>query len=116
MTMKTRIAVLTLLAAMASAASAQTPAVKVDEHSAHNAPAAASGDATEGEVRKIDKGAGRITLKHGLIPNLEMTPMTMVFRVKDPAMLDAVKVGDKVRFRAEKVQGAITLIEIRSAK
>ena len=115
--MKTRIAALTLLAAgMAFADSAQTPAAKADEHSAHHAPAAASGDAAEGEVRKIDKGAGKITLKHGPIANLEMTPMTMVFRVKDPAMLDAVKVGDKVRFRAEKIQGAITLIEIQPAR
>ena len=113
MTMKNRIAVLALLFSwVAFAASAQTPPAKADEHSAHHVPGAPSGDTVEGEVRKIDKAAGKITLKHGAIPNLDMTPMTMVFRVKDPAMLDAVKAGDKVRFRADKIQGAITVTEI----
>jgi Cu/Ag efflux protein CusF len=67
---------------------------------------------TEGEVRKVDKAAGKITLKHGAIANLEMPPMTMVFRVKEPAMLDKVKAGDKVKFKAEKVQGAYTVTEM----
>ena len=71
---------------------------------------------TEAEVRKVDKEAGKVTLKHGAIPNLEMTPMTMVFRVKDPAMLDAVKPGDKVRFRADRIQGAYTVVELVQAK
>lgn len=65
-----------------------------------------------GEVRKIDKDAGKITLKHEPIPNLEMPGMTMVFRVKDPAMLDQVKAGDKVRFAADKVGGALTVTQI----
>ena len=65
-----------------------------------------------GEVRKIDKDAGKITLKHDAIPSLEMPAMTMVFRVKDPAMLDRVKVGDKVRFAAEKVGGQFTVVQI----
>ena len=67
---------------------------------------------TDAEVRKVDKEAGKVTLKHGAIANLEMPPMTMVFRVKDPAMLDKVKAGDKVRFRAEKVSGAYTVVEL----
>ena len=71
---------------------------------------------TEAEVRKVDKDAGKITLKHGAIENLEMPPMTMVFRVKDPAMLDQVKAGDKVRFRAEKVGGQYTLTELKEEK
>ena len=70
----------------------------------------------EGEVRKVDKEAKKLTLKHGPIPNLDMAPMTMVFRVKDPAMLDAVKAGDKVRFAAESVNGAITVTRIEPAK
>jgi Cu(I)/Ag(I) efflux system periplasmic protein CusF len=67
---------------------------------------------TEAEVRKVDKAAGKVTLKHGPIANLEMPPMTMVFRVKDAAMLDQVKAGDKVRFKAEKIQGAYTVTEV----
>ena len=71
---------------------------------------------TEAEVRKVDKDAGKITLRHGEIKNLDMPAMTMVFQVKDKAMLDKVKAGDKVRFAADKVGGAFTIIEIESAK
>jgi Cu/Ag efflux protein CusF len=59
-------------------------------------------DEADGEVRKIDKAQAKITLKHGEIKNLEMPPMTMVFRVKDAKLLEAVAVGDKVKFAAEK--------------
>jgi Cu(I)/Ag(I) efflux system periplasmic protein CusF len=69
----------------------------------------------EGEVRKIDTEANKITLRHGDIPNLEMTGMTMVFRVKDPALLTQVKPGDKVRFTADKVDGALTVLSIAPA-
>jgi Cu/Ag efflux protein CusF len=68
---------------------------------------------TEGEVRKIDKAQGKITLKHGEIKNLDMPPMTMVFRVKDPRMLETVSVGDKIRFSAEKLDGQYTVTVIR---
>lgn len=66
----------------------------------------------DGEVRKVDREAGKITLRHGDIPSLEMPPMTMVFRVADPALLDKVKPGDKVRFTAEKIGGQYTLTQI----
>jgi Cu/Ag efflux protein CusF len=66
----------------------------------------------EGEVRKVDTDAKKITLKHGDIPNLEMPGMTMVFRVSDPALLTRVKPGDKVRFTADKVDGALTVMSI----
>ena len=79
------------------------------------AQAAQPSATVDGEVRKIDKDAGKITLKHGPIPNLDMPGMTMVFRVKDPAMLDAVKTGDKVRFTADKVAGALTVTQIAPA-
>ena len=69
-----------------------------------------------GEVRRIDTGAGKITLKHDAIPNLEMTAMTMVFRVKDPTMLRSVKPGDKVRFRADNVRGALTVTDIAAVR
>ena len=78
--------------------------------------AQASSTVVDGEVQKIDKDAGKITLKHGPIPNLEMPGMTMVFRVKDPAMLDSVKPGDKVRFSAEKSGGSLTVTQIAPAK
>ena len=85
--------------------------------STHQPKAAANAtDYAEGEVRKVDKEAGKITLRHGPIANLDMGAMTMVFRAKEPALLDKVKEGDKVRFRAEKVQGAITVMEIEPAK
>ena len=71
---------------------------------------------TEAEVRKVDKDAGKVTLKHGRIENLDMAPMTMVFRVKEAAMLDKVKAGDRVRFKAEKVQGAYTVTELDAPK
>lgn len=71
---------------------------------------------TEAEVRKVDKDAAKITLRHGEIKNLEMPAMTMVFQVKDKAMLDTVKAGDKVRFAADKVGGAFTITQIEQAK
>ena len=71
---------------------------------------------TEGEVRKVDAENKKITLKHGEISNLQMPGMTMVFQVKDPAMLDKVKVGDKVRFHAERAGGAIVVTDIEAAK
>jgi Cu/Ag efflux protein CusF len=69
----------------------------------------------DGEVRKIDKPQGKITLRHGEIKSLDMPPMTMVFRVSDPKMLDAVAVGDKVKFDAEKIGGNYTVTAIRKA-
>ena len=73
-------------------------------------------DMTDGEVKKVDKGAGKVTIKHGEIKNLEMPPMTMVFRVKDAAMLDQLKAGDKIKFEAEKIDGAYTLKKFEAAK
>ena len=66
-------------------------------------------DATEGEVRKVDKDAKKITLKHGPIKNLDMPGMTMVFQVKDVALLDKLAVGDKVMFTVEQQQGAMVI-------
>ncbi len=70
----------------------------------------------EGEVRKVDKDAKKITIKHGPIKSFDMPGMTMVFQVKDPAMLEKVKAGDKVNFEAEKLGGAFTVIKIEAAK
>ncbi|MDA9407101.1 copper-binding protein [Bradyrhizobium sp. CCBAU 45384] len=70
-----------------------------------------------GEVKKIDEGAGKITLKHGPAKNLGMDePMTMVYRVKDPGMLKQVKVGDKVTFEAEEAASGYTVTKLEKAK
>lgn len=71
---------------------------------------------TDGEMRKVDKETGKVTIKHGPLENLGMPAMTMVFQVKDPALLDQVKAGDKVRFRAEQINGAYTVMQIEPAK
>ena len=65
---------------------------------------------SEGEVRKVDKGAKKLTIKHGPLLNLDMPPMTMVFQVGDPKMLDQVKAGDKVKFEAELLPGGKTVV------
>jgi Cu(I)/Ag(I) efflux system periplasmic protein CusF len=86
---------------------------KPDEHSSHHVAAAASTDMAEGEVRKVDKDASKVTLKHGEIKSLDMPPMTMVFVVKDRAMLDSVKTGDKVRFKVVNDAGKFTVTELQ---
>ena len=70
---------------------------------------------TAGEIRKVDKEQGKLTIRHEPLTNLDMPAMTMVFRVKDPAMLDRVKEGDKVRFVAERVDGSITVVDLQPA-
>jgi Cu(I)/Ag(I) efflux system protein CusF len=71
---------------------------------------------TDGEVRKVDRDNQKITLRHGEIKNFDMPPMTMVFSVKDPAMLDKLKPGDKVQFRVANEGGKFTVTEIEPAK
>jgi len=78
-------------------------------------PAAQASAMSEGVVRKIDAANGKITLKHGPITNLDMPAMTMVFRVQPPGLLNAVKVGDKVTFHAEDINGALTVTAIQPA-
>ena len=69
-----------------------------------------------GEVKRVDKEGGKITLKHDAIPNLGMDGMTMVFRVQEPAVLDKLKAGDKVKFKADHVKGAFTVTEIAARR
>ena len=80
------------------------------------AMAAAQQSSVDGTVEKIDKGAGKVTLKHGPIKNLDMDGMTMVFRVQDPSALDKLKTGQKVKFEADRVNGQITVTKIEAAK
>jgi Cu/Ag efflux protein CusF len=103
--------------AMAASAHAQTDA---GDHASHHPAAAASASAapmtTEGEVRKVDREQGKVTLKHGPIENLGMPGMTMVFKVSDSKLLDIVKVGDKVKFAADSINGTLTVTAIEAAK
>jgi Cu(I)/Ag(I) efflux system protein CusF len=92
-----------------------------DSHRHHAAgdakpAAAASAALTEGEVRKVDKAAGKVTIKHGPIRNLDMPPMTMAYQVKDKAMLDQLKPGDKIKFEADKVGETYTLMRFDKLK
>ena len=71
----------------------------------------------DGQVTKVDASAGKITIKHGPIKKFDMDEgMTMVFRANDPAMLTAVKAGDKVKFEADKVNGQFTVMKIQKVK
>lgn len=81
-----------------------------------SAPAAEAPAMSEGVVRKIDVANGKITLKHGPLANLDMPPMTMVFRVSPPELLGALKVGDTVKFRAERIDGAFVVTAIRTVE
>jgi len=69
-------------------------------------------DLSEGEIRKIDKEGGKITLAHGEIKSIDMPPMTMVFTVKNPALFGDLKKGDKVRFAVVREDGKLVLTEI----
>jgi Cu(I)/Ag(I) efflux system periplasmic protein CusF len=107
------------LAALATLLISCTLTARAASHAA--APSAASAvqsgaPMTSAEVRKVDKDNKKITLKHGEIMNLDMPPMTMVFKVKDAAMLDKLQPGDKVMFSAEKIDGAFTVTGIEAAK
>lgn len=95
-----------------------TNAQQVQQHAKHHAAGAPAmqGETSAGEVRKIDKRTGKITIKHGPLRNLAMPGMTMAFKVKDPAMLDTVQVGDKIHFVAEKVNGSLTLTQLEASK
>ncbi len=107
------LAVTTLLA-LASAAhgQARAPAQSTGTAASSTAPAA---ELTDGEIRKIDKDQRKLTIRHGEIKNLQMPGMTMVFQVRDPAVLDQVKVGDKVRFRVERGSTGLVVTELQSA-
>lgn len=77
---------------------------------------ASPADMADGEVRKVDMATRKITIKHGDIKNLDMPGMTMVFQIKNPALLHTVKAGDKVRFRAEKAGAAMVVTDIEPAR
>ena len=103
----------TLLTAVTAPALAQTGSA---DHSAHHvAQAKAANALSDGEVRKVDGDAKKITIRHGPLQTLDMPPMTMVFQTKDPALLGKAKAGDKIRFRAEKEGSAYVVTHIEPA-
>jgi len=106
----------TLVAALCVAMLAPLSALADDAHHKPTAAATASaGDMTDGEVRKIDLEAGKVTLKHADIKSLDMPAMTMVFAVKDKAILGKLKTGDKVKFKVVNDGGKFTVTEIQPA-
>ena len=103
-----------LIAALALAAW-QAQAQSTASPPAATASAAEAAAMADGEVRKIDTEASKLTLRHGRIESLDMPGMTMVFKVADPKMLNGLKPGDKLRFSADRIQGAITITAIERA-
>jgi len=90
------------------------------QHNSHGSSTTTASQAappalSEGEVRRVDAVNGKITLKHGFIAHLDMPPMTMVFTVKDPALLAQVKVGDQVRFMVVKEDGVFLITQMQAA-
>lgn len=100
------------LGAVSQVVKADPPPVEPSRTTADRLVLAQADAMTDGEVRKVDKDAKKITIKHGEIKNLGMPPMTMVFQVKDPALLDQVKPGDKVRFEATDSGGAMVIVRL----
>lgn len=94
---------------------AHAQSIEPADHAAHHAQPAAGDTAllSEGEVRKVNPEAGKITLRHGPLTNLDMPAMTMVFTAADPRLLDGLKEGDKVRFTADRRDGVFVVTAIR---
>ena len=106
------VASLPLCLAVAFFATTGMPAGPVPKSVPADAVTAGPAAMSEGEVKRVDKEAGKLTIKHGPLTNLDMPAMTMVFRVKVPAMLDQVKEGDRIKFVADCVNGALTVVEL----
>lgn len=111
--MKPLILMAALTMSLATSVYAQSAAT---EQSGHQTTHTKASTMTDGEIRRIDKDGKKLTIRHGAIENLGMPPMTMVFQVKDPAMLDKVNPGDKIKFSAEKIGGAYTVTNIEPVK
>lgn len=110
-------ATLSLLALSAHQAVAQSGHSGHHHHAPAAAqPAAGAASLAEGTVRKVDRAGGKLTIAHGPLESLGMPPMTMVFRVSDPALLEQVQTGDKIRFAAARVQGAFTVTELEAVR
>ncbi len=97
-------------------------ALSANEHDAHSghmanqSSAPAESPMSEGVVKKVDKAAGKVTIAHGPLVNLNMPAMTMVFRVKDAAWLDQMKAESKIRFLADTANGSLIIVRFEAAK
>lgn len=118
MNFKLNAAIVAGMLSLGSAGWAATEHAQHPQHAAAQGPAAAAAAEalTPGEVRKVDAAQGKVTIKHEAIANLDMPPMTMVFRADKPDLLKDLKAGDKVRFRAESVAGTMVVTQIETAK
>lgn len=105
---------LSTLPMIASASGDHAPGHAPTSSEATSATSATAGNvaATEGEIRKVDKEQGKITIKHAELKNLDMPAMTMVFQVKDKSMLEQVKAGDQISFVADKIEGKFTVMQL----
>jgi Cu/Ag efflux protein CusF len=116
--MKTALATLTTLASLAVA----IPVHAAGGHDAHGSAGeshhhrSAEAPMSEGTIRKVDPAAGKLTIAHGPLANLNMPAMTMAFRLGNAAMLDQLKVGDRIRFVAEQVDGALTISSLEPVR
>lgn len=109
------------IAAAMLTASLSQPTLAADSHEEHHHGMSMTADQTavtptDGTVKKVDKAAGKITVTHGPLENLGMPAMTMAFRVKDPAWLEQMKEGDHIRFVADNVEGALTIVRLESVR
>lgn len=109
----------TLIVSAGLALSVASASEQAHDHGQHDASPATTQDdpaaLSMGEVKKVDKDSARLTIKHGPLSNLDMPGMTMVFKVQDVALLDKVKPGDPIRFRAERVGGVLTVTRLEAA-
>ncbi len=114
--MRSRLLALTSIACLLFATGSYASGDSSTDNAAGTTSAESGQAMTAGLVKKVDKDVGKVTIRHGPLENLGMPKMTMVFRVKDPAMLDRLKEGDEIFFVAEKVDGAFTVMSFESAK
>ncbi|WP_265941921.1 copper-binding protein [Dechloromonas sp. A34] len=114
--MKALITSTLILFASPGAVAAQAASDHAGPSMASQAVAATEMQMVDGQVKKVDKAAGKVTLAHGPLVNLSMPAMTMVFRVKDANWLDQMKAGDKIRFMADNVNGAVTIVHFEPTK
>ena len=105
-------------ALIAFASLAGLPAYAAGDHAGHGMAQAGAAEMqmVDGQVKKVDKAAGKVTLSHGPLTNLNMPAMTMVFRVKDVAWIERMKPDDKIRFVADYINGTLTIVRLDGAQ
>ena len=111
--MKIRCITLSVLGALAVVATPVRAAGSMSDMSMGDMKMSAPNAAlTDAEVKRIDAAHGMVMLKHGALENVGMAPMTMAFKARDPAMIDSLHVGDKVKVRIERVNGTLTIVTL----